>query len=142
VYLLVLLQKEEEMTDSVLEIRNSKEPPLHNRNYVGILVIIVVLLALLLTVEIYQVVTSYQQTKLAEERASAYQTRVTAAQLLVSNQQDIISGLMTDYQKDAYGSSVDRIAEQQLIATEYNLTALQIIALQNSQIIELLANAP
>jgi len=101
-----------------------------------------VLLALLFTVEVYQVVTTYQQNKLAEERASAYQARVEEAQQLVTKQQAVILGLITDYEKDAYGTNVDRISEQQLLATEYSLTALQIIALQNSQIIVLLANSP
>ena len=134
--------KETNMTNSELEIRNNEKPSQNKKSKTGILVTITILLALLLAVEIYQVVTTYQQNKLAEERASAYQTRVEEAQLLVSKQQTVIFGLLTDYQKDAYGGSVDRIAEQQLIATEYTLTALQIMAIQNSQIIELLANAP
>jgi hypothetical protein len=37
---------------------------------------------------------------------------------------------------------VDRIAEQQLTAEEFQLIALQIIAIQNSQVIELLAATP
>lgn len=129
------------MIDQNLEVRKDERPQ-HNKSYVGILLTIAILLAILLVVEIYQVVTSYQQTKLAEERASAYQTRVEESQQLVAKQQGIILGLITSYEKDAYGENVDRIAEQQLIATEYSLTALQIIAIQNSQIIELLANAP
>lgn len=130
------------MTNSDSELLSSEKPSVKKKRYSGLLLTITVLLALLLTVEVYQVVATYQQNKLVEERASAYQTRVEEAQELVSRQQTIIMGLLSDYEETAYGSNVDRIAEQQLIATEYTLTALQIIALQNSQIIELLANAP
>jgi len=130
------------MTNSDSELLSSEKPSVKKKRYSGLLLTITVLLALLLTVEVYQVVATYQQNKLVEERASAYQTRVEEAKELVSRQQTIIMGLLSDYEETAYGSNVDRIAEQQLIATEYTLTALQIIALQNSQIIELLANAP
>lgn len=130
------------MTNSDSELLSSEKPSVQKKRYSGLLLTITVLLALLLMVEVYQVVATYQQNKLAEERASAYQARVEEAQELVSRQQIIIMGLLSDYEETAYGSNVDRIAEQQLIATEYTLTALQIIALQNSQIIELLANAP
>jgi hypothetical protein len=130
------------MTNPDSEIQNNEKPPVQNKSFLGLLLTIAVLLALLLTVEVYQVVTTYQQNKLAEERASAYQARVEEAQQLVTKQQAVILGLITDYEKDAYGTNVDRISEQQLLATEYSLTALQIIALQNSQIIVLLANSP
>ena len=130
------------MTNSDSELLSSEKPSVKKKRYSGLLLTITVLLVLLLTVEVYQVVATYQQNKLVEERASAYQTRVEEAQELVSRQQTIIMGLLSDYEETAYGSNVNRIAEQQLIATEYTLTALQIIALQNSQIIELLANAP
>ncbi|MCX6101627.1 MAG: hypothetical protein NTV92_09505 [Candidatus Bipolaricaulota bacterium] len=50
---------------------------------------------------------------------------------------------MDTYEKTAYRSAeIDRISEQQLVAAESTLAALQIIALQNSQIIQLLATAP
>jgi hypothetical protein len=51
--------------------------------------------------------------------------------------------MMSDYQGDVYDNpSIDRIAEQQLIAEEYQLAALQIFAIQNGQLIELLAATP
>jgi hypothetical protein len=130
------------MSDSDLKQSGNEKAQSKSSNYTGLLVVIAILIALLLSVEIYQVVATYNQNQLAEARAKNYQSRVDEATQLVKNQQTVISGLLTDYENAAYGSSVDRIAEQQLIATEFTLTALQILAIQNSQIIELLANAP
>ena len=53
-------------------------------------------------------------------------------------QEGLVGDIVTDYQDDAYGPSVDRIAEQQLIATEYQLLALQAVGLHNRQIADLL----
>jgi hypothetical protein len=50
---------------------------------------------------------------------------------------------MTSYQKAAYESnSVSTIMQQELVATEHALIGIQVLAIQNSQIIELLAAAP
>lgn len=107
------------------------------------LVAISFLLFLLVVSNIIQYYLTYQQNQIAAERAASYQERVESAQEILDLQQSIIFNLMENYQKDAYDNpNVERIAEQQLIATEYSLTALQIITIQNTQIIELLANMP
>lgn len=112
-------------------------------NYTGWFVLMNILLILLLALNAVQFVFTYQQNQIAAARAASYQERVRAAQDLVTAQREVIFDLLNNYQKSAYDNpSVERIAEQQLIASEYTLSALQIIAIQNSQIIELLANAP
>jgi hypothetical protein len=113
------------------------------RNYGTILWIIAGLLAALLLSSIFSIVTTYQQNTIARERAETYQARVEEAQDLVDRQRDIIIELVSDYQSDAYDNpAIDRIAEQQLLAAEYQLLALQTLAVQNSQVIELLSAAP
>ena len=114
-----------------------------NISYKTILWIIVVLLALVLVSQVFQIVDTFQQNKIASERAESYQTRVDAAQKLVKDQRDLILDLVQDYEDVAYNNpSIDRIAEQQLLAAEFQLLGLQTLALQNGQIIELLASAP
>jgi len=112
-------------------------------NYTRRLAIISISLLLLVILNVAQFALTYQQNNIAAERAASYQERVESAQELLERQQDLILDLVDNYQKDVYNNpSIDRIAEQQLIATEYTLAALQIIAIQNTQIIELLAAAP
>ncbi len=91
----------------------------------------------------FRVLSTYQQDRLSFARAASHLERVKAAEDLVSRQQSVITSLMDTYQKTAYGSAtMDRISEQQLLAAESTLAALQVIALQNSQIIQLPATAP
>jgi hypothetical protein len=102
----------------------------------GLALIIAVLLGI-------QFAITYHQNQINSQRAAEYQKRVEQASTLVNTQQDVIIGLFKDYQAAAYENvSVDRITEQQLLAAEYTIQALQIIALQNSQIIELLSAIP
>jgi hypothetical protein len=105
--------------------------------------IIAVLLALILVAQLFSIVDTYQRDKLERERAATYEQRVEAAQQVLDRQREVISDLIFDYESVAYDNpNVDRIAEQQLLAAEYQLSALQAIAVQNSQIIELLAAIP
>lgn len=116
-------------------------PTVHN--YFPVLLLMTLMLTTLVALAGYQVVSTYQQNQVASQRAASHAERVLAAQELVETQQSYIMSLMDEYQDAAYDNpAVDRIAEQQLLATESNLAALQIIAIQNSQIIELLATAP
>ena len=50
--------------------------------------------------------------------------------------------MFTSYEEVAYGPDVNRIAEQQLLATEPQLLALQIIGMQNGKIASLIASFP
>ena len=107
------------------------------------LTVLTILVALLLLLNLVQFGLTFQQNRLAAARASTHQQRAEAAQALVAQQASVISGLMEDYESAAYANpSVDRITEQQLLAAESTLAALQVIALQNSQTIQLLATAP
>jgi long-subunit fatty acid transport protein len=101
-----------------------------------VLIIIAVLIALLLAVNGTQLVLTLQQNAGRAERAQA-------ADQLVQDQQSIISGLISDYERAAYNDpNVETIYQQQLIASESILQALHIMAIQNSQIIGLLAVLP
>jgi hypothetical protein len=98
--------------------------------------IIIALLAAILVSNIFMIVAAGGQSE-------EYQTAIDDAQALIQQQQSTIQSLFNDYESLAYNNpSVDRIAEQQLLAAEFQLEALQIIALQNAQIIELLVVAP
>lgn len=128
---------------SHVSIPPTSKAPRRAPNYTVWFVLMNFLLMCSLAINAIQFVFTYQQNQVAATRAASYQERVQAAQGLVERQRDLVLDLVNKYQKDAYDNpSVERIAEQQLIATEYTLIALQIIAIQNSQIIELLAYAP
>jgi ABC-type lipoprotein release transport system permease subunit len=108
-----------------------------------ILWIIVILLGAVLLTNVFSIITTFQQNAIARERATSYEERVQKAQALVDRQRDIILDLVDDYESAAYDNpNVDRITEQQLYAAEYQLQALQILAIQNSQLIELISAAP
>ena len=114
-----------------------------NSSFKIILWVIVVLLTLVLFTQVFQIVSTFQQNKISIERAESYQTRADTAQKLVEDQRNLIIDLVMDYEDAAYNNPmIDRIAEQQLIAAEFQLLGLQTLAFQNSQIIELLASAP
>jgi len=113
------------------------------KTYGTVLWIIAVLLATVLATDVFSIVTTYQQNTVARERAETYQTRVEEAQDLVNRQRDIIFYLVSDYEAAAYDDPrIERIAEQQLLAAEFQLLAMQTLAIQNSQIIELLSASP
>ena len=121
----------EEEIQEPTEDQTTKTQP----NYIVWLVVIALLLLINVAGVGYQIYN-------AEKRTANYQERLVAVSELADIQQDAIFSLMDSYVDAAYGPKVDRIAEQQLLATESTLQALQIIAIQNTQIIELLAIAP
>jgi len=93
-------------------------------------VVAVVLLLLILVVSAYNTVS----TELSRR------ARTEAVKELVEEQRRIANSIVSEYEGLAYDNpDVDRITEQQLLATEHQLVALQLIALQNAMIIELLA---
>jgi len=113
------------------------------KTYGTVLWIIVLLLAGVLAANVFSIVTTYQQNAIARERAETYQARVEEAQDLVNRQRDLILELVSDYEASAYDNPrIERISEQQLLAAEFQLLALQTLAIQNSQIIELLSASP
>lgn|GEM_PF-4670337 len=117
--------------------------PKLTRNYVPLLAVIAVLLLLSVGLSGFQVYSTYQQNQIAAERAATYSKRAQAAEDLATSQQSAISSLLDDYQKTAYNNpQITTIYQQQLVASECSLRALQVIAIQNSQIIQLLATTP
>ena len=101
----------------------------------------VLLLALLASNTCFAVL-AYQerqvQAERAETRQATYEAQVKQAQVLLDRQRRIIADASDSYRADAYNSDLDRIAEQQLVAAEYQMILLQTIAQQNAQMIELL----
>ncbi len=96
-------------------------------------VIIIGLLALILAATVYPIVQDHLNKEEAQQR------RATMVQVLAV-QQSIVEELLSEYQAAAYDNpGVDRIAEQQLIATEHQLMALQVLMQQNILILELLS---
>lgn len=75
---------------------------------------------------------------LAHKEHQAQRVLAEQMQPLFEQQRRTILNTFADYQADAYGPDIDRIAEQQLIAAEYQVMLSQTIAMQNVQILELL----
>lgn len=111
-------------------------------NYKPLLTIITILLAILILLNGYQVFSTNQQNMVKEQRAMNYEERVKQAIDSADAQKVILINVLESYQDDAYGINVDRIAEQQLIATEYTIQLLQSVAILNTEIITLLATMP
>lgn len=112
-------------------------------DYMPLLVVIAVLLLLSVGLTGFQVFSTSQQNQIAAERAATYTKRAQAAEDLATSQQSAISSLLDDYQKEAYNNpQVTTIYQQQLVSSEFALRALQVIAIQNSQIVQLLATTP
>jgi hypothetical protein len=64
---------------------------------------------------------------------------IDAAAGVIASQHGTYLELFDEYETAAYGDSVDRISEQQLLAAEAQLAALQIIASQNDTLIGLVS---
>lgn len=78
------------------------------------------------------------QVELTEERHAIYQEHIQQMQASLARRQRVITSARDRYCAAAYGPGIDRIAEQQLIAAEYQILLLQTIAQQNAQMIELM----
>lgn len=104
--------------------------------------IVVILLALLIN-NVYTTVVAHQdrQVRLVQSEIE-YQARLVQSEQIQSRLDQhrlVVLTIFSDYQDAAYYSDLDRIAEQQLTATEYQMLLLQTLASQNILIIELLA---
>lgn len=109
----------------------------------GLLLLVVILNSVLLFSVLKQNNIENQRADEYQQRVSAYDEQVKEAQRMLSSQQFVISSLIDDYEEAVYDNPrVDTIYQQQFRATEYSLIALQIIASQNSQIIQLLSSMP
>ena len=106
-----------------------------NGSYRLVLWIIAVVLVLVLGANVYVAVRLHQERQQREEQAAI-------ALELAQRQMVLVADMMENYRADAYGPRVDRIAEQQLVATEHQLMALQLLAMQGIEIIQLLAVTP
>jgi hypothetical protein len=104
------------------------------KNIQVLLIALFVAIVLLLTSNIFFLNRLTMQHTIDEEK-------INEVNNLITSQRWIIEDLVLDYEESAYNNpGIDRIAEQQLIVSEYTLTALQVIALQNTQIMDLLVN--
>ena len=78
------------------------------------------------------------QIERIEEHQAAYVEHAQQLQAWRARQQRLLDGIADSYHADAYDAGVERIAEQQLIAAEYQILLLQTIAQQNAAMIELM----
>jgi uncharacterized protein HemX len=104
--------------------------------------LITILLVCLLIVQVIGLGSDLLGQNAQRARLAEKQARI--AEIINENEKEriILETLMTSYEKAAYRSNLDRIAEQQLVASEYSIRALQILGKQNNAIIELLADQP
>ena len=79
------------------------------------------------------------QIERAAERQAAYEEHVGQMQAWLTRQQRLLDGVADSYHDAAYDPGIERIAEQQLIAAEYQIVLLQAIAQQNAEMIRLMA---
>lgn len=82
------------------------------------------------------------QVERAEERQAVYEEHVQQMQAWLARDRRTVTGAFDSYHTDAYESGVERIAEQQLLAAEYQMLLLQVIARQNAEMIELMILKP
>ena len=101
-----------------------------------------VIAALLAVIVVANITTVGVQLALATSKQAAYDEHAQQLQARLARQQRLLDGIADSYHADAYDSGVDRIAEQQLIAAEYQILLLQTIAQQNAQMIELMVVRP
>lgn len=94
--------------------------------------IALVLLTAMIAADVYFVMQHEMEVKRADIRQEQLAT-------LLRQQQALLDNVLVNYRNAAYSTSIDRIAEQQLIATEYQLLLLELIAQQNVLVLELLA---
>jgi hypothetical protein len=111
-------------------------------NFTYLLIYLLITLMALLVSNVYFSAQAQQerqaQAERIEERQVIYEEYVGQMQAALARQQRVVDGVADSYHADAYNSDIDRIAEQQLIAAEYQMLLLQVIAQQNAQMIELL----
>ena len=78
------------------------------------------------------------QIERIKQRQAVYDEHARQLEAWRARDQRRITSALDDYRADAYDPGIERIAEQQLIAAEYELLLLQTIALQNTVMIELM----
>lgn len=105
-----------------------------SRIFVVLWVVTCLLLGAILATNLWQIRQTIQENELVTYQREQAQT----IRDLMELQDEVIFDLLESYEDSAYGSNVDRIAEQQLIAAEAQIAGLQTIALQNRQLAELL----
>jgi cell division protein FtsL len=95
--------------------------------------LVIFLLFCMVVFQAIQIVGDYQAKRQC-------QTALEGFQNMIEIQKTGYLDLMQTYQKAAYEDTrVERIAEQQLLASESQLSALQVMASQNGVLIDLLA---
>lgn len=97
-----------------------------------------VCLMILMACSVYLATAILQDRQAQVERAEEWQVIHEQMQETLDIEHRVIISARDGYHADAYESDVDRITEQQLLALEYQMVLLQIIARQNAVMIELM----
>ena len=97
-------------------------------------VVLMLLLLTLIASNMYLAVLTYQDRQVQLIRAESMQP-------LLERHRQAIDGILATYREVAYNNpDIDRIAEQQLIATEHQMYLLRTLAHQNVLMLELLTD--
>jgi len=90
-------------------------------------ILLLILVVVTLAYSVIYFVTNLQETKSYKESSEIAQTYVDTIHTTSLDQQD----LMKEYIKEAYENpSIERISEQQLLATEYQMRMIQNLSVQ------------
>lgn len=113
------------------------------RDYTALLAIIALLLLAIAAVNAYAVYSTAQRDQVAEARAATYKERVEAVGKAAAAQRTAVDTLQSDCKKAIYDDPDTKgIMAQQFRVQECILEADELLAVQNSQIIELLSTVP
>lgn len=123
-----------------LQVKSTDQAQPKQKKRDPIPLVIAVLLTFILIAQVYSIVDTRQQRQLENKRVAQLAETAASIKLLSELQDTVASDLFENYQKAAYDNpQIERITEQQLIATEFQLLAAQMLSMQNQAIINLLA---
>jgi uncharacterized protein HemX len=105
--------------------------------------VLLALVAVLLAANLGYTVYQGQQVAQAIDEDRAYREEL-AGNIRDFNTDlvDQMDNIVNEYEQVAYGGSLDRIAEQQLVATEYQLRLMQLLIQQQGELAYMLSGTP
>lgn len=108
-------------------------------NFSNVVLFLISVLLVLQTVNYYH--EKAQNVDRFNRVQNCYKSQIDKLDSLSLGTTNWISENLNAYNEDVYkNNKIDRIAEQQLISSEYNLAALQHLSLQNIEILSIIVN--
>lgn len=103
--------------------------------------IVVILLAVLILTQLTSPLIDRAFLETTNAISENCQLALEKANTVVTNQSSVISNLMDDYDKTVYDNpNVDNIYQQTFMSNEFQLAALQVMALQNAALLDITLN--